>query len=124
MASSGKAPWPGKWSSDGRSLGRDAPKLYDSKEAAFRAAKQDARVPSDCRPISKTEESYNGFPGKFITRFDFNMGGGKIFTVSDHYEGHKFSDGSKDLRPHVHVRPGTESHGYIPTAYEHYFYKK
>ena len=128
MASS-TGQWPGEWRSDGRSIGRDAPTEYESRDAAFRAAKQDARVPSDCRvdPAARKggrSEAYNGFPGETFMVYDFNIGGGTKISISDHYLGHRFSDGREDLRPHIHVRPSTEARGYIPTAYEHYYYKK
>ena len=120
----GSAWKPDKRQAERGSNGPVAPKLYDSKKAATRAAKQDARISSDCRPLQRDPEDYKGQEkGVKVHGHDYNVGGGTTYSVVDHHKGHDFGDG-KPTGPHVHVRPSHDSHGHIPTAYEHYYYKK
>ena len=110
------------------SNGPTAQKTFDSKKAAIKAAKQDARIPSDSRPFPREPEKYKGFGEQHkVSGHDYNMGRGKTYSVVDHHLGHDFKQpggSTKNPGSHVHVRPSHDSHGHIPTAYEHYYYKE
>ena len=93
-------------------------KQFESKRAAFRAAKRDAGIPTSQTHLTHTKNLKADKLDNRRTATEYDFGGGK--KVQQHPEGHTFSDGGKYENPHFNNHQtdgtGTKNHYEYPKA--------
>ncbi|MGK5090248.1 HNH/endonuclease VII fold putative polymorphic toxin [Bdellovibrionota bacterium FG-2] len=112
-----------------------AEKTFESRNAAFRQAKNDAKIPMLQQPFQIRKTPLTDRSGKAIIGIDgrpiltreylYQQESGKIIVIQEHSLGHQFGEGGKgDQKAHFNIRPIEDTrNGEVKGTLPHYSYE-